>query len=128
MMTLLCAAVALEQLPDLLFRQDTAGLRIAELVLSCLAVVFGMSSWTLFRAQATKRGWVIAASLLNILAATGPLALYLWFMTQGIRVHLGLFSHAGKLALIPMVFGIAGLFAFPRERSAAKGSGATPPS
>jgi hypothetical protein len=80
-----------------------------DLACAVLAVVFGVAFWILVRSRATGRGWVIAASLLNLAISVGVPLFYvrvrgasdLWMLE--------------RIFLIPTAFGIAGLFAFRRQ-------------
>ena len=79
-----------------------------DLACAVLTVVFGMACWILMRSRASGRGWVIAASLLNLAISIGVPLFYvrvrgasdLWILE--------------RIFLIPSAFGIAGLFAFRR--------------
>ena len=89
-----------------------------ELTIAVYAVVFVVVLWSILRQKALGRGWVIAASLLNLALGIGfPLSI--WGASG--------FWAVEKVFWIPVVFGIAGLFAFPRERAAANGTQATSP-
>jgi hypothetical protein len=114
----LCAATAIWSLAGLLNKKDTAGDYALELALILLAAMFGMACRALWRQQASGKSWVTVASVVNLAASAGPLVFYLSLRAAGIIVRGGLFTRAGGFALIPLVFGIAGLFAFPRARPA----------
>ena len=108
---------ALWSLQSLLFSQDTAGSYALEFAVIAATAVFGLAAWALRREDVTRKGWVIAASLLNLVVSAAPLLLYGWLRVQGIRVLPGVFTHAGRVAILPLVVGIIGLFVFPREQS-----------
>ena len=122
---MLCIGWALWLLQSLIYTRDTAGSYALEFTVIALIGVFGLAAWALRREESARKGWVIAAALLNLVVSMGPLLLYGWIRFQGFGVRPGVFTHAGRLAVIPMVFGIAGLLVFPRERSAAKAAQAT---
>ena len=89
-----------------------------ELAIAVYAVVFVVVLWSLLRQKALGRRWVIAASLLNLALGIGfPLSI--WGASG--------FWAAEKVFWIPVAFGIAGLFALPREHSAAAEAQASPP-
>jgi hypothetical protein len=87
-----------------------------ELIIAVCAVIFLSAWWNLFRQMASGGRWVKAASFLN-LALSIVLPLY--------DLRWGGVSDWTKeiVFLVPMTFGIAGLFAFPRKRFAAKVAG-----
>jgi len=113
-----CGGWALWSLQSLLLIRDTAGSYALEFAVIAATAVFGLAAWALRREYVARKGWVIAASLLNLVVSTTPLLLYGWIRIQGIRVRPGLFTHSGRVAMLPMVFGILGLIVLPRERSA----------
>jgi len=75
------------------------------------ALVFLMTWWVLRNDSISGRRWVIAASLINLFLAVGISLLFLRIGgTAGFLSGVRLFA-------IPVVFGIAGLFAFPYSSS-----------
>ena len=120
-MAAICAAETLVEIRDLLLKRDTSEFYLAVVASLVAVALLGTAGWVLWREDVARKRWVTAASLLSLAVSLGPLALYLSLRVGGVRVQPGAFAHAGRVALIPMVFGIAGLFTFPRERPATKG-------
>ena len=117
---------ALWSLQSLLFIRDTAGSYALEFAVIAATGVFGLAAWALQREGVARKGGVIAASLLNLAVSTTPLLLYGWIRVQGFRVRPGVLTHSGRVAMLPLIFGIVGLIVFPRERSASNATPATP--
>jgi hypothetical protein len=92
-----------------------------DLACAVLTVVFGVAFWILVRSRASGRGWVIAASLLNLAISIG---IPLFYVCVSGASDLWMLE---RIFLIPTAFGIAGLFAFRRERSVANVTQATSP-
>jgi hypothetical protein len=112
----LCTAETLVEIRNLLLHRDPPGFTLAVAASLISVALLATAGWVLWQEQASKKRWVTAASLLNLAVALGPLALYLGLRVGGIRLQPGAFSRPLCLGLIPMAFGIAGLFAFPREQ------------
>jgi hypothetical protein len=111
----LCAAETLVEIRNLLLRRDPPGFYLAVVASLISIALLTTAGSVLWQERASRKRWVIAASLLSLAVSLGPIALYLSLRAGGVRIQHGAFSHAGRVALIPMVFGIAGLFAFPRQ-------------
>ncbi len=114
----LCAGGAIWSIADLLYRKDTAADYALEAALVVMAAMFSMAARVLWRDQASRKSWVTAASVVNLAASAGPIAFYLSLRAAGIIARTGIFSRSGAFVVIPLAFGIAGLFAFRRGRSA----------
>ena len=112
----LCIGWMLWLFSDLLYR-DTAGTYAFLFTALALIGVFGLAAWAMRREQVARRGWVIAAALVNLLASMGPLLLYGWIRAQGIRVRPGVFTHFDRSVALPLIFGITALFVLPRQQS-----------
>jgi hypothetical protein len=85
-------------------------LLIQESVAAVLVIIFGMSSWTIWRKKASARGWAIIASLLDLMISIGVPLLY--YHVQGARAFWQLECVFG----LPTAIGAAGLVAFSRSR------------
>jgi hypothetical protein len=113
---ILCIGWVLWSLSDLLYDRDTAGSYAMLFAAIVFIGVFGLASWAMRREQLARRGWVIAAALLNLPVSMAPLLLYGWIRAQGFGVRPGVFTHVDRSAALPLVFGIAALLVLPRKR------------
>ena len=109
------ACVAVIVMPDVIMHprpseRHRLGLLIPigmDVFIFAAALVFLMTWWVLRYDSISGKRWVIAASLINLFVAVGVSLVFLRIGgTAG-------FLSGVKLFAIPVVFGIAGLFAFP---------------
>ena len=117
---ILCLGWAAWSLHSLIFTRDTAGSYAQEFVALSFIGVFAVAAWALRREELARKGWVIAASVLNLLLSLAPPLFYGWLLFEGIRLRPGIFMHAGRPIVMLIVLGVLGLIVLPRERSAAK--------
>jgi hypothetical protein len=117
---ILCLGWTAWSLHSLIFTRDTAGSYAQEFVAIALTGVFGFGAWALRLEQAARKGWVIAASLLNLLLSMGQLLFYGRLRLHGFHLHPGFFMHTGRPHILPMILGLVGFFVILRERSVPK--------
>jgi hypothetical protein len=113
------ACVAVIVMPDVIMHPKPGGPHPLGLLIPigmgvfifAAALVFLMTWWVLRNDSIAGKRWVIAASLINLFVAVGVSILFLRIGgTAG-------FLSGVKLFAIPVIFGIAGLFAFPNSSS-----------
>jgi hypothetical protein len=119
-MSAICAAETLVEIHNLLLQHEAPAFYLVVVASLISIALLATAGWALWREDLARKRWVTAASLLSLAVSLGPLALYLGLRAGGVHIQPGSFAYAGRVALIPMVFGIAGLFAFRREQPPAK--------
>ena len=102
--------IVMNSRPDVRHQLDLFLIYVAmHIFLFAAGIVFLLASWVLRADSVSGKRWVIAASLMNLFVSLGVSLLFLH-----VGGPSGLWSGV-KLFMIPVAFGVAGLFAFPNS-------------